>query len=231
MAAALPGFQSAAKLDPSPSREDELEDLVRRQAEQLERLQDGWIEPQSAPKCPPVTMKPEEKQALIQLLNDLGRRIEDLERLTTKQGKELEGQSEQMGLLRDGIVRLQNEVVSCKQLQDESIFRLAQDIAADRRRIASLEHPKIDTETNRARAEKIIQYASGNATPYKFIDRKSGKSVEGRIVKFEMLRLHLDCDKWQLNRALATLIKLHPGEYCKKKLKKNKWFLVELPKL
>lgn len=89
MAATLPGFQSAAKLDPSPSREDELEDLVRRQAEQLERLQNGWIEPPSAPKSPPVTMKPDEKRALIQLLNDLAEKNKGLEEQTRKQSREI----------------------------------------------------------------------------------------------------------------------------------------------
>jgi hypothetical protein len=185
-----------------------------------------------------ATLKPEERQAIRETINDLLIETQSLRSVSDTQVRQIErlqdlvkDQSEQMGLLRDGIVRLQGEVASCKQQYTAEIGRIAGDIAADRRRIRDLEHPNVDTETNRSRAEKIKLYTSENATIYKFIDRRSGKSTEGRIVKFELLRLHLNCDKWQLNRALATLIKLYPGEYCKKKLNKNKWFLVELPKL
>lgn len=84
-------FQPASELGPSPSRESELEALRHSQAEQLERLQDLATERQPATRQPQgATIRPEEKQALIQLLSDLGKRIEDLERLTARQAREIE---------------------------------------------------------------------------------------------------------------------------------------------
>jgi len=59
------GFQPASELCPSPSRDSELEALCSLQAEQLERLQDHANEPRAI-------IRPEEKQALVQLLSDLG---------------------------------------------------------------------------------------------------------------------------------------------------------------
>lgn len=89
MAAALSGFQLASELGPSPSREAELEDLCSRQAAQLERLQDSRTENIPAPKSPPV-MRPEEKQALVQLLSDLSEKVKALELLTARQARQIE---------------------------------------------------------------------------------------------------------------------------------------------
>lgn len=92
MAATLPAFQLASELGPSPSREEDLEDLCSRQAEQLERLQGLATEPRGAVKLPAGTIiiRSEEKQALIQVISDLGKRVEDLERLTARRDKEIE---------------------------------------------------------------------------------------------------------------------------------------------
>lgn len=90
MAAALPAFQLASEIGPSPSETEQLRDLCSRQAEQIERLEALAECHNPAPKSQAGTIRPEEKQALIQLLSDLGRRIEDLERLTAKQGKQIE---------------------------------------------------------------------------------------------------------------------------------------------
>ncbi len=235
MAAALPAFQPASELGPSPSRESELEALCHRQAEQLELLQDMDIEPQQPMRQPQgAIIRPEEKQALIELLSTLGKRVEDLERLTAKQAREIEelratpkDQSEQIGLLRDGIVRLQNEVASCKNLQENHSAVLGKLMD----RTCALENKKKDSEINAERAKKIIEYLAENGTPGKFLDKRTRKLIEGRAVRFELLRSYLDIDKWQLNRALRTLLKMHPGEYCKKKLNKTTWILVERPKL
>ena len=63
------GFQPASELCPSPSRDSELEALCSLQAEQLERLQDHANEPRAKAG---TIIRPEEKQALVQLLSDLG---------------------------------------------------------------------------------------------------------------------------------------------------------------
>jgi uncharacterized coiled-coil protein SlyX len=91
MAAAASGFMPASEPGLSPSREAELEDLCSRQAEQIERLQDLAPEPQQPTRQPQAAIiRPEEKQALVQLLSDLSKKVEDLEKLTAKQAREIE---------------------------------------------------------------------------------------------------------------------------------------------
>ena len=236
MSAAL-DFQRASEIVPARSRENVQEELISKHAEPPEWLQDD--DPRVSESI--ASMKPAEKW-LILLLNNFAGKVRELEAERDHQAKDIEDLKKELSemhetvivirdLSREAISRLKSEVASCNQLLNSEMGRLAGDIAQDRRRITALENPEQESETNQKRAEKIRSYAIDNASPYKFIDKRSKKQVEGRVVKFELLRLHLDCDKWQLNRALAALIKMYPGEYCKKKLKKNKWFLVELPKL
>ena len=90
MSGALPAFQCAADLGPSPSREAELEDICSRLAAENEQLRDAADQPVQQARPAQAGIKPEERQALIQLLSDLGKRVEDLERITAKQGKQIE---------------------------------------------------------------------------------------------------------------------------------------------
>jgi TolA-binding protein len=161
-------------------------------------------------------------------------REQELEEQCSRQAEQIERlqdfakeQAEQIGLLRDGIVRLQGEVASCIQFSG----KIAEDLARSLQRIKVLENPEKDSEINNQRAEKIKEYLAENGTLGKFVDKRTRKLIEGRAVRFELLRSYLDIDKWQLNRALRTLLKMHPGEYCKKKLNKTTWILVERPKL
>lgn len=93
MAAALPGFQPASDLGPSQSREQELEDLCSRQAEQIERLQDG-VESQPELKGPPAkvqaSLRPDEMQKLLQIISDLDSRLKLVELQSEKRIKDLE---------------------------------------------------------------------------------------------------------------------------------------------
>jgi len=146
---------------------------------------------------------------------------------------------DQIELLRDGILRLQDqlesikaEVASCKQQQETDRSDFLREIAFDRQRIKKLEDPHKESKINNERAEKLKTYLTENGTPGRFKDNRTGKLIEGRAARFELLRLHLgSCDKWQLNHAMATLFRNYPGEYCKKKLNKTTWILVERPKL
>jgi chromosome segregation ATPase len=228
MNAAL-GFQPASELPSSSSREQELEGIIKRQSEQLEKLQDEL----SAP-----SIRPDELQKLIILLNTFDGRIRELEGEVERQAiqiddlcKEAKANVQEVyevrTLLKDAVDKLKVEVASSNQF----VERLADDIGNDRCRIKALEHPQRESEINRKRAEKIREYLVENGTPGKFLDKRTHKLVEGKAVRFELLRSYLDCDKWQLNRALRTLFQIHPGEYCKKKLNKTTWLLVERPKL
>lgn len=220
MAAALPSFQSAVDLGPSPSENEQLRELCSRQAEQIERLQDLATEPQQATSQPQgAIIRPEEKQALIELLSTLGKRVGDLEKLTAKQAKKIED-------LEKKNKDLDKEIYEVRQMARTIIQDACKRITA----IEDRDKPE-NSETNQIRAKKIKTYLAENGTPGKFLDKRTMKLIEGRAVRFELLRSYLEIDKWQLNRALRTLIKMHPGEYCKKKLNKTTWLLVERPKL
>lgn len=223
------GFQPASELPPSSSREQELEGIIKRQSEQLEKLQDEL----SAP-----SIRPDELQKLIILLNTFDGRIRELERLVEKQAiliddlrKEVKAYDREIDSVRslsiERIDELRAEVASSNQF----VERLGNDVCNIACRIKDLAHTEKESEINRKRAEKIREYLAENGTPGKFLDKRTHKLVEGKAVRFELLRSYLDCDKWQLNRALRALFQIHPGEYCKKKLNKTTWLLVERPKL
>lgn len=231
MSSALPSFIVASELPPSPSEREALEDTIRRQAAQLEKLQDGGSQQKAG-------IKPDELQKLIILLNGFDGRIKELEKLVERQAiliEDLGKESKETGqeiyeirtLSKDAVDKLRAEVASSNQF----VERLADDIGNDRCRIKALEHPQRESEINLKRAEKIREYLSENGTPGKFTDKRTRKLIEGKAIRFELLRSYLDCDKWQLNRALRTLFQIYPGEYCKKKLNKTTWLLVERPKL
>ena len=156
---------------------------------------------------------------MVQLLSDLSKKVEDLERLTAKQARELDD-------LKKQVKENGQEVYD--------VHEMAKGIIGDAcKRITALEEkdrPE-NSETNQIRAKKIKEYLAENGTPGKFLDKRTMKLIEGRAVRFELLRSYLEIDKWQLNRALRTLTKMYPGEYCKKKLNKTTWILVERPKL
>jgi chromosome segregation ATPase len=128
MAAALSAFQLASDLGPSPSREAELEEQCRRMAAENERLQDIAAEAHE-------DASPEEKQKFFEIISKLDARIKELEKPKDELQETVKQQSEQIGLLRDGIVRLQNEVASCIQQQGQ----IAGDLATGLRRIKAME--------------------------------------------------------------------------------------------
>lgn len=163
MSAALPGFRPASDLGPSQSREQELEELCSRQAEQIERLQDG-IESQPALKGPPAkaqaSLRPDEMQKLLQIISDLDSRLKLVELQSEKRIEELEGltnelqgtvrkQSEQIGLLRDGIVRLQNSL-------EDQLTGIKLEMALDKQRIKALEVPEHSQPTQKDRADALL---------------------------------------------------------------------------
>jgi hypothetical protein len=235
MSAALPAFQLASDLPLSPDEREAYEAQLQALMNQLDssRQDSRGTNLQPEPKSHPV-MQSAEKQALLEALSDLGERIKALELLAAKQARQIEelqslpkDQSDQIGLLKDGIVRLQAEVASCTQLQKNHSAVLSKLID----RINEQETKKGESETNTERAKKIKEYLAENGTLGKFLDKRTMKLIEGRAVRFELLRSYLVIDKWQLNRALHTLLKMHPGEYCKKKLNKTTWLLIERPKL
>lgn len=82
MSAAL-DFRPASELPPSPSREEELLETIRRQAVALERVEAG------EPRQSSGGMKPEERQKLIQLLSDLTRDVKDLKKANSDLQKEI----------------------------------------------------------------------------------------------------------------------------------------------
>lgn len=82
VASSLPSFVPASELPPSPSEREALEDKIREQAAQLEKLQDGG---ERAPR-----IKPDELQKLIILLNTFDGRIKDLEIQTERHARQID---------------------------------------------------------------------------------------------------------------------------------------------
>jgi hypothetical protein len=135
MAAALSDFQLASELGPSPSEADQLRELCSKQAEQIEQLQDLATEPQQAEKQPQGTvMQPAEKQALIEILSDLGEKVKALELLTAKQARQIED--------------LQKEVkASGQEIYD--VHEMARTIISDAcKRISAIENRNKPKETD-----------------------------------------------------------------------------------
>lgn len=79
----MAGFCLASDLGPSPSEREELERIIRSQAEQLQEAREA--DPRQS-----GGMAPQERQALVQLLSDLSKKVEDLKKLTEKQDGKIE---------------------------------------------------------------------------------------------------------------------------------------------
>ena len=159
MSAALPAFQLASDLGPSPSETEQLRDLCSRQAEQIERLEALAECPNPAPKSQAGTIRPEEKQALIQLLSDL-----------REQAKEQAGEIEQH---KREIERLKKEGEDLEKALKEAQQDIAwiqecfpPQIAEDRRRIAALESQAMPrTQRKQAvRAEVLLSLLASHGS-------------------------------------------------------------------
>jgi len=132
---------------------------------------------------------------------------------------------DEVGQLREEIAQdcqeiaaLHTRLATVESLQESEISRVCVDIAQDRKRLASLEHPiKEPGKTVASRAEKIERYLSSR------LDHKA---------TFETLKGHLGIDKVLLNQAIKTLMALSPGRYgiARTPGDKRKRTLIMLPK-
>jgi len=118
MSSTLPSFIVASEPPPSPSEREALEDTIRRQAARLEKLQDGGAQQRGS-------IKPDEKQKLIDAISGLGERVRELERLVEKQSVQIE--------------TLQNSVLGIIERLNQQHENFNYDIAIDRQRIKKLE--------------------------------------------------------------------------------------------
>lgn len=112
MASSL-GFVPASELPPSPSREQELESIIRRQATQLEQLQDGGAQRGS--------VEPREVRKFVEIISVLEGRIKELEILAKKQAMQIDD-------LRNVNNRSEEAVESVKCLAKDRIGELVAEI-------------------------------------------------------------------------------------------------------
>lgn len=218
----MPGFQPASEIPRrNLTREEELEEEVRQSRAETMRVLELLGSEQSQSGKPATTgPKPQEWQALQTVISDLLEANRELQATAKKQTMQIED-------LQKAKKDLQEDIEQIREYFPKLV-------SEDRARLKALESkpPEENSEISRKRAERIKEYIKENGTPRKFLDRGTGKYIEGRFVRFEHLRSYLDnCGKWQLNRALRALLNIYPGEYCKKKLNKTTWVLVERPKL
>ena len=87
MAAPLPGFQPASELPTSPSREEQLEALIRTQAAALERYE-AMLDSQPQQQAG-GSMSSQEKAAIIAALSKLDDRIKDLRKEVKESGEKI----------------------------------------------------------------------------------------------------------------------------------------------
>jgi chromosome segregation ATPase len=138
-----------------------------------------------------ATLKPEERQGLRETINDLLSETQSLRADSNKQSRTIEGlqatpkdQSEQLGLLRDGIVRLQNEVASCIQFQG----RIAEDLARGLQRIKAMEEKNKPQKTDATLAH-INALASELLTRAKAGQRGVTYAEAAKILKLDKSRI------------------------------------------
>ena len=81
MSAALPAFQLASTLGPSPDEREDFAAKIRAKDAELEELRESK---QSG------AMKPPERQALVQLLSDQSKKIQDLEKALKEAQNDIE---------------------------------------------------------------------------------------------------------------------------------------------
>jgi uncharacterized protein YoxC len=130
MSSSLPSFQLASELPPSPTREQVLEDKIREQATQLERLQDD------GPQKKATGIKPDELQKLIILFNTFDGRIKELEQLTEKQAKLIED-------MKNVNYRSEEAVIAVKGLAKDRIGELIAEIV-DIRAARKLDNERVN---------------------------------------------------------------------------------------
>ncbi len=153
-----PAFQTADKLSEPCSVSDEIAKALRVRDEAILKLTNPTEQTHDVNptfKQSGANIRPEEKQALVQLLSDLGEQGKS-------QAKQIKGlqtvtkdQAEQIGLLRDGIVRLLG------QLEDLEA-RIGLDIALDRQRIKKLEFPEHIQPKQKDRADTLRLLLAAN---------------------------------------------------------------------
>lgn len=127
MESALPAFQCAADLGPSPSEAEQLRDLCSRQAAQIEQLREAAEQPapQQASPVQAGTIKPEERHALIQLLSDLREQAKE-------QSKDIERLKKENADLKKSMQEAQQDITWIQE-------SFPPQIAEDRRRLTALE--------------------------------------------------------------------------------------------
>ena len=160
MAAALPAFQCAADLGPSPSETEQLRDLCSRQAEQIERLEALAECPNPAPKVQAGSIiKPEEKQALIQLLSDLRERAKEQAGEIEQHKREIERLKKEGEDLEKALKEAQQDIAWIQEC-------FPPQIAEDRRRIAALESQAMPrTQRKQAvRAEVLLSLLASHGS-------------------------------------------------------------------
>jgi hypothetical protein len=146
------GFVRASDYIPTPSAQPGA-DIAQWQetiVERLDALQESSANPAIERRLKELErkvaslaiLKPEERQAIRETINDLLIEMQSLRAGSDTQVRRIEQlqdlakeQSEQMGLLRDGIVRLQAEVASCVQFQGQ----IAENLARGLQRIRAIE--------------------------------------------------------------------------------------------
>jgi len=99
MSAALPAFQLASTLGPSPDEREEFAAKIRSKDAELEELREAKS----------GAMNPQEKQALILLLSDIRKGNEDLKKQAVKQAAQIEELSNALKDVQEDIEQIRDD--------------------------------------------------------------------------------------------------------------------------
>lgn len=185
MSSALPSFIVASELPSSPSREEELEAIIRRQAVQLEKLQDGGYG---------GSTKPKEKTS--DLLNDLDEQYKAM-------SKDIERLKKEYNDLKKALDEAQQDI---HWIQD-SFPKL---IAEDRKRLAHLEEapPTTPQKKQMRDGEILLALLAANGGKMLAVDarHKLGISKPAFSLLLKTLSSKINTKQYHMDRRKNVII-------------------------
>lgn len=203
-----PAFQTADKLSEPCSVSDEIAKALRVRDEAILKLANPTEQTQDANptfKQSGANIRPEEKQALIQLLSDLAEKNKELQATVEKQAKNIKDLTQEVSEATEAIIEIREHFPAL--------------IGSINKRLSKLEHPaKMPGLTSQDRAKKIDRYMEGRPD-----HKASYEALKGFLVINDVL----------LNFSIASLKNDYPDKYITIKDRKDhrKRWLLEVQKI
>jgi ElaB/YqjD/DUF883 family membrane-anchored ribosome-binding protein len=195
------GFVNATEIGPGLSQEQEHEQQIKYLLDINEKLNEALdAKPESTGSMPP-----HEKQALLEIINDLQTGLKLCNQTIEKQAIQIKDLNKEVSDATQAIIEIREHFPAL--------------IASINKRVSKVEHPdKQPGQTAQDRAKRIDKYMEGRPD-----HKASYEALKGFLLVNDVL----------LNFALAALKKECPDKYVmiKDKLDRRKKWLMEVPKI